>query len=96
MHTGTDIAAPSGTALRAAAGGLVMFAGYLDNVYGYTVILDHGGGMSTFYGHCSSVSVRSGQTVRQGQTVARVGSTGLSTGPHVHFEVQRNGNPVSP
>lgn len=96
MHTGTDIAAPSGTAIHASAGGVVMYAGYLDRVYGYTVILDHGGGVSTFYGHCSSVCVGRGQAVRQGQTIARVGSTGLSTGPHVHFEKQINGRPVSP
>lgn len=95
-HTGTDIAARSGTPIAAAAGGVVLFAGYYDRVYGYTVMIDHGGGVSTFYGHCSSVCVGSGQTVRQGQTVARVGSTGLSTGPHVHFEVQKNGQPISP
>lgn len=96
MHTGTDIAAPSGSSIHAAASGVVVFAGWLDNVYGHTVMIDHGGGMSTFYGHCSSVSARNGASVKRGQTIARVGSTGWSTGPHVHFEVQKNGRPVSP
>ncbi|MCX6375946.1 MAG: peptidoglycan DD-metalloendopeptidase family protein [Armatimonadetes bacterium] len=95
-HTGTDIAAPSGTSIHAAASGVVVFAGRLDRWYGNTVMIDHGGGMSTFYGHCSSVSVGNGASVRRGQTIARVGSTGRSTGPHVHFEVQKNGRPVSP
>lgn len=96
MHTGTDIAAPSGTTIKSAAGGYVAFSGYYDRAYGNTVIIDHGGGVITFYGHCSSLLVKKGTTVKQGQAIARVGSTGLSTGPHVHFEVQKNGVPVPP
>lgn len=95
MHTGVDIAAPYGTTISAAAGGKVIYAGWF-GAYGNTVIIDHGGGTITFYGHCSSFLVRSGVSVKQGQAIARVGSTGLSTGPHVHFEKQRNGVPVSP
>lgn len=95
-HTGTDIAAPSGTPIKAAAGGVVVFSGWWKNAYGNTVVIDHGGGLATFYGHCSSLSVGYGAKVSQGQVIAHVGSTGLSTGPHVHFEVQRNGVPVPP
>jgi murein DD-endopeptidase MepM/ murein hydrolase activator NlpD len=95
MHTGVDIGAGYGTSIRAAAGGIVIMAGYMRG-YGNTVIIDHGGGVSTLYGHCSSLSVSEGQSVRQGQTVARVGSSGLATGPHLHFEVRRNGSPVNP
>jgi len=64
--------------------------------YGKCVIIDHGGGVSTVYGHCSSLVVRAGQQVRRRQTIAAVGSTGLSTGPHLHFEVRRSGRPVPP
>jgi len=95
MHTGLDIAAPSGTPIHAAAGGVVLFAGRWGG-YGNCVILDHGGGLATLYGHCSSIAAGEGQTVRQGQTIAYVGSTGLSTGPHLHFETRRNGTPVNP
>jgi len=95
MHTGVDIAAPHGTPIRAAAGGVVLFAGRWGG-YGNCVILDHGGGLATLYAHCSSLAVGEGETVQQGQTIARVGSTGLSTGPHLHFETRRNGEPVSP
>ncbi len=95
LHTGVDIAAPSGTPIRAAAAGTVIIAGWMD-AYGYTVAIDHGGGVSTLYAHCSSVSVRVGQEVSQGQVIGRVGSTGWSTGPHLHWEVRRNGQPVDP
>lgn len=94
-HTGTDIAAPTGTPIKAAAGGVVILARYF-GAYGNAVVIDHGGGLATMYGHCSRFAVRYGQKVKQGQTIGYVGSTGLSTGPHVHFEVQRNGVPVHP
>ncbi len=95
MHTGTDIAAPSGTPIHAGASGIVVGTGWY-GAYGNTVVLDHGGGVITFYGHCSRLAVGSGSHVSRGQVIAYVGSTGLSTGPHVHFEVQQNGHPVSP
>jgi murein DD-endopeptidase MepM/ murein hydrolase activator NlpD len=95
MHTGQDIAAGSGTPILAAAPGRVISAGYR-NGYGNTVVLDHGGGISTLYGHCSRLFVSSGQRIQQGQKIAAVGSTGLSTGPHLHFEVRVKGKPVNP
>jgi murein DD-endopeptidase MepM/ murein hydrolase activator NlpD len=95
LHTGIDIAASSGTAIKAAGDGVVVFAGRWGG-YGNCVILDHGGGVATLYGHCSRLAVSEGQNVTQGQSIAYVGSTGLSTGPHLHFEVRRDGHPVDP
>ncbi|MBC7330523.1 peptidoglycan DD-metalloendopeptidase family protein [bacterium] len=95
MHTGIDISAHSGTPIKAAAGGEVVFAGWWGG-YGNVVIIDHGGGISTLYAHCSAIYVKKGQSVSQGEVIAAVGSTGLSTGPHLHFEVRKNGKPVDP
>ncbi len=95
FHSGLDIAVPMRTTVVAAAAGIVIYSGWISG-YGYTVIIDHGGGLSTLYGHNSSLLVRSGQSVVQGDKIARSGSTGLSTGPHVHFEVRDNGTPVDP
>ena len=95
MHTGVDIGAPHGTTIKAAAGGVVVYTGWR-KAYGNTVVIDHGGDVISFYGHCSSFLIRNGDAVKQGQPIARVGTTGLSTGPHVHFEVQKNAVPVSP
>lgn len=95
FHTGVDIGAPAGTTIRAAGDGEVIYAGWY-GAYGNAVIIDHGGGMTTLYGHCSSLQVRNGASVRKGQAIARVGSTGWSTGNHCHFEVRRHGKPVSP
>ena len=95
LHTGIDIAAPTGTSIRAAAGGIVVHAARWGG-YGNCVVIDHGGGMATLYGHGSRLAVKKNQAVAQGQVIAYVGSTGLSTGPHLHFEVRKGGRPVDP
>lgn len=95
LHTGIDIPAPTGTIVRAAAAGKVMTSG-AQGTYGNTVTIDHGGGISTLYAHNSSLLVSAGQTVNAGDPIAKVGSTGLSTGPHCHFEVRKNGTHVDP
>jgi len=95
MHTGLDVAAPSGTRIRAAAGGTVVHASRWGG-YGNCVIIDHGSNMATLYGHCSRFAVSQGQRVNRGDTIAYVGSTGLATGPHLHFEARRDGRPVDP
>ncbi|MEW6284343.1 MAG: peptidoglycan DD-metalloendopeptidase family protein, partial [Candidatus Eremiobacterota bacterium] len=95
FHSGVDITAGYGTPIRAAAAGRVIQAGYYGG-YGNCIIIDHGNGLSTLYGHASSLAVGHGQFVRKGQTVAYVGSTGLSTGPHLHYEVSVNGTQVDP
>jgi murein DD-endopeptidase MepM/ murein hydrolase activator NlpD len=81
--------------VRAAASGRVIIAGWMGG-YGNLVVIDHGGGLSTAYGHNSSFAVGAGASVSQGQVIAYAGSTGNSTGPHVHFEVRVNGAPVDP
>jgi len=95
MHEGIDIAVSSGTPVHAAAAGRVVYAGWMSG-YGNLVVLDHGGGLSTAYGHNTSVSVAVGQDVAAAEVIAYSGSTGHSTGPHVHFEVRVNGEPVDP
>jgi murein DD-endopeptidase MepM/ murein hydrolase activator NlpD len=96
-HTGLDIAGPTGSAIGAADGGVVTFAGWQGG-YGNFVIIKHGNGMVTRYAHCSKLLVKSGQKVSQGQTIGLRGSTGRSTGPHLHFEVMVGGsfrNPIN-
>lgn len=95
MHTGCDFGAPIGSTIRAAAAGVVIHSSYMSG-YGNVVIVDHGGGLSTVYAHCSRIVVSDGQRVGRGQYIANVGSTGLSTGPHLHFEVRVNGRAVNP
>ena len=95
MHEGIDLAVPMGTPVVAAATGTVIVAGWLGG-YGNLVVVDHGNGFATAYGHNTSVTVGVGQSVAQGQLVAYSGNTGHSTGPHVHFEVRINGTPVDP
>ncbi len=95
FHAGLDIGAPNGSPAKAANGGKVIHAGWMGG-YGNIVIVDHGNGLTTRYAHLSGLNVRLGQTVSQGQQVGRVGSTGRSTGPHLHFEVRKNGKPVNP
>lgn len=95
FHAGLDIAAPSGTPIRACRSGTVMIASWQGG-YGNAVVIDHGGGMATLYGHQSSMAVSVGDKVLAGEVIGYVGSTGNSTGPHLHFEVRIAGNPVDP
>lgn len=96
FHRGIDIAAPSGTPVRAARSGTVVFAGWSTQGYGNLVRVRHAGGAETWYAHFSSIAVSVGQYVDQGDVVGRVGSTGLSTGPHLHFELHENSRPLDP
>lgn len=98
-HNGTDIAAPQGTPILAAADGNVTVANGTDpwgGSYGYHVKLDHGGGMETLYAHCLAIAVTAGQQVQQGEVIGYVGSTGNSTGKHLHFEVREKGQKINP
>ena len=95
MHKGVDLAASYGAPIAAAGPGRVVSAGWAGG-YGREVIIAHGGGIQTRYGHMSRLSAVPGETVRQGQVIGYVGSSGLSTGPHVHYEVLKNGRPVNP
>lgn len=95
FHTGIDIPAPEGYEIRAAEDGTVINAGWI-NGYGNTVIIDHGGGISTLYAHNSSVEVENGQSVHRGDVIALCGSTGYATGSHCHFEVRVNGEHTDP
>jgi murein DD-endopeptidase MepM/ murein hydrolase activator NlpD len=94
-HTGVDLAAPNGTPIVAADGGQVLQASYSGG-YGNSVLIYHGGGFATFYGHMSGFAVGEGQMVKRGQVIGYVGATGLATGPHLHFEVRINGIAQNP
>lgn len=95
MHTGVDIDAALGASIVAANSGKVIFAGW-KNGYGNTVIVDHGGGITTLYAHCSKLLVKTGNKVEAGQTIAKAGKTGVATGTHLHFEVRENGAVTDP
>lgn len=95
MHTGIDMSVPFGAPIRAAGAGKVISTGW-NGGYGNCVIIDHGGGRTTLYAHMSRITVSTGQIVSPGQQVGACGSTGLSTGPHLHFELRINGSPVNP
>jgi murein DD-endopeptidase MepM/ murein hydrolase activator NlpD len=95
LHAGVDIGAAFGDPVRAADGGNVIFSGWWDG-YGKAVVIDHGRLISTVYGHMSRIYVEAGQYIDKSQIIGLVGTTGLSTGPHLHFEVRRNGTPVNP
>ena len=95
FHEGIDIAASSNTDIYASGSGTVTYAGYYGG-YGYCLIIDHGYGISSLYAHCRKMLVNYGDSVEKGEIIAKVGSTGSSTGPHCHFEIQINGAPVNP
>ena len=93
-HTGTDIGAATGTPIYSAAGGTVLFSGWKGTL-GKLVVINHGNGIQTYYAHCSSLLVSPGDTVTAGQLIAKVGNTGRSTGPHLHFEIRLNGSALN-
>jgi murein DD-endopeptidase MepM/ murein hydrolase activator NlpD len=95
LHTGLDIATSLGTPIKAAASGVVTYAGYKGS-YGYLVVISHGNGIETYYAHCSKLYVNAGDSVSQGSVIAAVGSTGNSTGPHLHLEIRVNGVAKNP
>jgi len=95
-HKGIDIAAPNGTPIYAAAEGTITYAEYNTGGYGNLIIIDHGNGVKTYYGHCSKLYVKEGGKVTAGDKIAAVGSTGRSTGNHLHFEIRLNGEQVNP
>ena len=95
FHPGIDIASASGTPIHAAAAGTVIYAGWMDG-YGNLTVIDHGRGLATAYGHQSSIGVGVGASVSQGSVIGNVGCTGYCFGPHLHFEVRVNGEPVDP
>ena len=94
-HTGLDIGASTGTKIKAAAAGTVTKSGYA-SAYGYLIVISHGNGVETYYAHCSALYAKAGQKVSQGQVIAAVGSTGRSTGPHLHLEIRVNGVAQNP
>lgn len=95
LHTGIDIPVPTGTSVMAASDGVIIYSDWLGS-YGKAVMVEHGGGIVTLYGHNSSLVAKVGQNVKRGETIAKAGSTGNSTGPHCHFEVRKNGVYVDP
>lgn len=95
FHQGVDISAAMGAPVRAAFDGMVLYAGWFGG-YGKLVVIDHGDGFSTLYGHLSTIDIGPGQQVTRGQVIGRVGSTGYSTGPHLHFEIRHRGKPINP
>jgi murein DD-endopeptidase MepM/ murein hydrolase activator NlpD len=95
MHTGDDLAARYGAPIKAAHNGRVLWSGW-KKAYGNTIIIDNGNGVTTLYGHASKLGVRPGQPIKRGEYIGNVGSTGWSTGPHLHFEVRKNGKPINP
>ncbi|MCY6372113.1 M23 family metallopeptidase [Clostridium ganghwense] len=95
MHKGMDIANHMGSTIHSAYDGVVSYAGWISG-YGKVIKIDHGGGLETTYAHCSSINVKKNQHVKKGDKIGEVGSTGRSTGPHVHFEVRVNGVPQNP
>ena len=96
FHKGVDISAASGTGVRTTADGIVVHAEWASGGYGRLVVIDHGGGMQTYYAHLSKIYVRAGQEVRRGEIVGAVGSSGKVTAPHLHYEVRIGGAPVNP
>lgn len=96
MHAGLDFAAPQGTPIYATADGIIKLAGNLGNGYGNHVVVDHAFSYETLYGHMVRIKVRAGQKIRRGEVIGWVGNTGKSTGPHLHYEVHKNGRPVDP
>jgi murein DD-endopeptidase MepM/ murein hydrolase activator NlpD len=95
FHSGQDIDAQTGDPVKAGATGQVTFVGW-QNGYGQLIVVDHGGGLTSRYGHLSHIDVAQGQTIERGQFIGRVGSTGRSTGPHLHYEIRINDTPVDP
>lgn len=95
-HTGVDISVPTGTSVHATANGIVVQAEFVTGGYGRLVVVDHGGGIQTYYAHLSRIYVHAGQEIRRGELVGAVGSTGRVTAPHLHYEVRLSGAPVNP
>jgi murein DD-endopeptidase MepM/ murein hydrolase activator NlpD len=96
FHKGVDITAPMGTVVRTTADGVVVQAEMVSGGYGRLIIIDHGGGLQTYYAHLSKISVHAGQEVRSGEPIGQVGSSGRTTAPHLHYEVRNGGTPINP